>query len=174
VAGCLLPPEPLQPHHRLNRFDCGKPALSDWLRAHAPSNEGKASRTFVVPDEDGYVCGYYTLATGSVARTELPRKLRHNLPNPAPVMVLGRLAVDRLHHGSGIGAAMLREALTRTLRVAEQAGVRALIVHAIDDDAVNFYTRYGFQIFPPETRTLLLPVETITAAVTIGPAPTQG
>jgi hypothetical protein len=79
-------------------------------------------------------------------------------------MVLGRLAIDRRCQGLKLGGALLREAMLRTLRVSEQAGVRALVVHAIDDEAVAFYTRYGFQIFPPETRTLLLSVETVAAS----------
>ncbi len=80
-------------------------------------------------------------------------------------MVLGRLAVDRRHPGKGLGPAFLREAMTRTLKVTNNAGVRALIVHAIDDDAICFYARYGFQLFPPETRTMFLPIECIAAAV---------
>lgn len=129
------------------------------------ANEGKSSRTFVVCDDGNTVLAYYTLATGSVARTEMPRRIRHDLPNPVPIMVLGRLAVDNRCRGLKLGSALLREAMLRTLRVSEQAGVRALVVHAIDDEAVTFYKRYAFQIFPPETRTLLLPVETIAAAL---------
>lgn len=161
----LSQPEPLKAHHDLSQFECGKSALDQWLRSHAMANEGTSSRTFVVCDDGATVVGYYTLATGSVARTEVPRRIRHNLPNPVPIMVLGRLAVDKRCQGLKLGSALLREAMLRTLRVSEQAGVRALVVHAIDDEAVAFYTRYGFQIFPPETRTLLLPVETIAAAL---------
>ena len=91
--------------------------------------------------------------------------MRHGLPNPTPVMVLGRLAVDRAHSGRGIASALLKEAMIRTLRVSHEAGIRALVVHAIDDEAITVYTKYGFQIFPPETRTLLLPIETIGLAV---------
>ena len=163
--GQLRQPEPLQTHHHLGQFDCGKPPLDQWLRSHALANEGKSSRTFVVCDDGDNVLAYYTLATGSLARTEVPRRIRHDLPNPAPVMVLGRLAVDRRCQGLKLGLALLREAMLRTLRVSEQAGVRALIVHAIDDDAMAFYTRYGFQVFPPEIRTLLLPIETMAAAL---------
>ncbi len=163
----LRPPEPLQAHHHLGPFDCGKPPVDHWLRTHAPANEGKSSRTFVVCDAADTVHAYYTLATGSVARTEIPRRIRHDLPNPVPVMVLGRLAVDRRCQGLKLGAALLREAMLRTLRVSAQAGVRALVVHAIDDEAIAFYTRHGFQMFPPETRTLLLPRETIAAALSV-------
>lgn len=166
------PPIAIAPEHRLEGFDCGKAALSDWLRSHALENEGKASRTFVVTTAGGEVAGYYSLASGSVTRSEMPRRIRHGLPNPTPVMVLGRLAVDLRHRGRGLASGMLREAMLRTLRVSQEAGVRALIVHAIDDEAITFYSRYGFQLFPPETRTLLLPIETIRAAcVSAAPSP---
>ncbi|QNE07757.1 GNAT family N-acetyltransferase [Croceicoccus marinus] len=151
--------------HRLDEFDCGKEPLDTWLRAHALDNEGKASRTYVVADFTMRVCAYYTLALGSVIRAEVPRKHRQNLPNPVPVMVLGRLAVDSRHGGRGLGPAMLREAMQRTLLVERQAGALALIVHAIDDDAVGFYAKYGFQVFPVGTRTMFLPVDTIRATV---------
>jgi len=158
-------PEPIKETHRLENFDCGKGGLNDWLRTHALGNEGKASRTYVVRDQSEIVVAYYTLATGSTTRTEVPKKLRHGLPNPVPVMILGRLAVDHRHSGQGLGPALLKEAMKRTLTVAREAGVRALIVHAIDDEAVTFYTKYGFQLFPPEQRTLFLPVETLESAL---------
>ncbi len=110
------------------------------------------------------VLAYYTLALGSVIRAEVPRKQRHGLPNPVPVMVLGRLAVDRRHGRRGIGPHMLKEAIRRTLLVEREAGALALIVHAIDDEAVGFYAKYGFQVFPAGTRTMFLPIETIRAA----------
>jgi predicted N-acetyltransferase YhbS len=159
------PPTPIDPTHRIDAFECGKAPLDDWLRAHALENEGRASRTFVVLDQANRVAAYYTLATGSVTRTEIPKPIRQGLPNPVPVMVLGRLAVDRRHAGKRLGEALLKEAMMRTLRLSMEAGVRALIVHAIDDEAVTFYTRYQFQVFPPETRTLLLPIETIRGAL---------
>ncbi len=161
----LTPPTPITAAHRLDGFECGKAPLDDWLRTHALDNEGRASRTFVVADRAAAVQAYYRLATGNVTRTELPRRLRHNLPNPVPVMVLGRLAVDRRQSRAGLGSALLKDAFQRTLRVSKEAGVRALVVHALNDEAVGFYAKYGFQLFPPETRTLLLPVETIAAAI---------
>lgn len=166
-------PTPIQPAHRLDGFNSGKEPLDDWLRAHALENEGKASRTFVIADGQQTVQAYYTLATGSVMRTEVPNKYRHGLPNPVPVMVLGRLAVDERFQGKRLGPAMLKEALTRTLRVSQEAGVRAIIVHAIDDDAVNFYAKYRFQVFPRESRTLFLPTETIASSLIEGPRPLQ-
>lgn len=159
-------PTPITAEHRADDFACGKTSLDDWLKAHGFENEGKASRTYVVvPKGSTTIVGYYTLATGSVPLKEVPRKIRHGLPNPVPVMVLGRLAVDARHSGKGIGPAMLREALKRTLGISREAGVRALIVHAIDDEAVNFYTKYGFQQFPAGTRTMFLPIETLAASL---------
>lgn len=159
-----LRPSRITPEHRLDAFDSGKPALDDWLRTRALDNEGRASRTYVVGTDAGLVAAYYSLATGHIVRTDVPRKYRHGLPNPVPVMVLGRLAVDRAHGGRGLGAAMLKEAMTRTLEASEIAGIRALIVHAIDEEAAGFYVKYGFQLFPPETLTLFLPIETIRVA----------
>lgn len=162
-------PKAIGPHDRIEGFDCGKRPLDDWLKVHALDNEGRASRTYVVTagadPQASEVVAYYTLATGAVALKEVHRKLRQNLPNPIPVMVLGRLAVDRRHGGVGLGAGMLKEALQRTADISRSAGVRMLVVHAIDDEAVMFYARYGFRIFPAGTRTMHLPVETILASL---------
>jgi predicted N-acetyltransferase YhbS len=163
------PPAPITGDHKLDRFDCGKSPLDEWLRAHALENEDKASRTYVVSAESGedagQVVAYYTLAYGSVVLSEVPKKVRQGLPNPVPVMVLGRLAVDHRHGGRGLGPALLREAMQRTVQASRIAGLRALIVHAIDDEAVSFYARYGFQVFPAGTRTMFLPIETLKQAI---------
>jgi GNAT superfamily N-acetyltransferase len=150
-------------------FDCGKQPLNDFLRKRALGNEGKASRTYVVTAVSGEFAGevvaYYTLAAGAVRLEESPKKLSRNMPNPLPVMVLGRLAVDTRFEGRGIGKAMLREAMQRVLRASQGIGARALVVHAIDDEALAFYARFGFQPFPPGSRTVWLPIETIAAAL---------
>jgi GNAT superfamily N-acetyltransferase len=162
-------PTPVTADHRLDGFDCGKLPLDSWLKAHALDNEGKASRTYVIDaklgEDAGNVVAYYTLAFGSITREEVPKKVRQGLPNPVPVMVLGRLAVDKRHAGKGLGPALLREALQRTAEASRIGGLRALIVHAIDDDAVAFYTKYGFQIFPAGSRTLFLPIETVRQSI---------
>lgn len=162
-------PVPITAEHRVDRFECGKPKLTGWLKVHALDNEGRSSRTYVVVantgPEAGEVVGYYTLATGGVTRSELPRKIRQDLPDPVPVMVLGRLAVDERHQKKGLGPAMLREAMQRTLDISQSAGVRALMVHAIDDQAVTFYLQYGFVLFPADSRTMFLPIETLAAAL---------
>lgn len=156
--------EPIGAQHRIDAFDSGKPPLDDWLRRRALDNEGRASRTYVTTDGERVVA-YYSLAAGAVMLRDLHRRYRHNLPDPVPVMVLGRLAVDRGHAGRGLGAALLRDAMLRTLEVSRAAGVRMLLVHAIDDEAASFYLRYGFHAFPTGGRTLFLPVETIAAAL---------
>ena len=162
-------PVPLTAEHRIDGFDCGKDKLTEWLKAHALDNEGRSSRTYVVVantgSQAGEVVGYYTLATGGVSRSEMPRKIRHDRPNPVPVMMLGRLAVDERHPKKGIGPAMLKEAMQRTLEISQSAGVRALMVHAIDDDAMTFYLQYGFVVFPAESLTMFVPIETLTAAL---------
>lgn len=162
-------PVPLTADHRIEGFDCGKAQLTGWLKTQALDNEGRSSRTYVVlantGAEAGEVVGYYTLATGAVTRSEVPRKIRHNLPSPVPVMVLGRLAVDERHKDKSIDSAMLKEAMQRTLEISRTAGVRALMVHAIDDEAVAFYRKYGFVLFPVDSRTLFLPIETLAAAL---------
>lgn len=156
-------PVPLKSSHRVDDFDCGEPLLDGWLATHALGNEGKASRTYVItPASDGVaIAGYYSLATGSVSRSELARRLRHNLPDPVPVLILGRLAVDRRHAGAGLGSGMVREALARTAEISRVAGVRMLIVHALGDEAVRFHARHGFRPFGHGARTLYLPIESI-------------
>jgi GNAT superfamily N-acetyltransferase len=158
-------PEPLTAEHRLEGFVCGKAFLDDWLIAHALKSEARSARSFVVTakagSDAGRVIAYYALATGSVPRDEVPKKIRRGLPNPTPVLLLGRLAVDKRHGARGIGPALLKDAMLRALEISRSAGVRALIVHAIDDDAVGFYLKYGFQPFPASTNTMFLPIETL-------------
>ena len=164
VAPSLSAPEPLGHHHDLSRFDCGKAPLNDWLRRHALRNEGRASRTFVVCQGD-VVVGYYALAVGSVESKDAPRAVRKNMPPQVPVLVLGRLAVDLGHHGRGMGAGLLRDALRRALSVAAEVGVRAILVHAIDAEVVPFYTQYGFKAFPEGSLTFFLPMEEVAEAL---------
>jgi len=143
--------------------------LNDWLRKRALKNEGRASRTYVVTsttgDNAGSVIAFYTLAAGAIQLEEVPKPLTRNMPNPLPIMVLGRMAVDQRHGGRGLGRFMLREAMQRVLEASQQVGARALVVHAIDDEAVSFCTQFGFQIFPAGSNTLFLPIETIASSL---------
>ncbi|MGC9953381.1 MAG: GNAT family N-acetyltransferase [Rhizomicrobium sp.] len=160
----LSAPEPISDTHETDRFDCGKDALNDWLRSRAAKSEGRSARCYVVC-AGRVVVGYYCLATGAVMHSGAPRALRANLPDPTPVMVLGRLAVDKEFQGRGIGKDMLRDALVRVLQASRVVGARALIVHAIDDEAVPFYAAFGFRSFAGDARTMFLPIEAIKRAV---------
>ena len=162
-------PRPIESGDNLAAFDCGKPPLNDFLKQQALKNEGKASRTYVVSAQTGEdasrVVAYYTLAAGAVSHDDAPGWAKRNMPDPLPAIVLGRLAVDRKHQGKALGAHLLREAIQRTLESSTQIGVRVLIVHAIDDEAINFYVPFGFRRFPTDSRTLFLPVETLAKAL---------
>ncbi|MCL2346036.1 MAG: GNAT family N-acetyltransferase [Desulfobulbus sp.] len=153
-------PQSLAATHRLDGFDCGEPALNDWLKRRAPTNHRSgASRTFVVADADQCVLGYYALAAGAVAHPEATSAIRRNMPDPVPVMVLARLAVDARAQGSKLGAALLQDAVTRVQWVAESVGVRALLVHALNERARQFYEHYGFRASPMHPMVLMLPLK---------------
>lgn len=157
-------PVPLSDQHDVSTFDCGKPPLNDWLRLRAVVAEGGSARSYVVC-QNVVVVGYYCLAAGSVFHTGTPRSLRQNMPDPTPVMVLGRLAIDKRHQGRGIGRGLLKDAFARVLHASRSVGAKAVIVHAIDDEAVPFYLQYGFKQFPADQRTLFLPIADIAAAL---------
>jgi len=151
-------PEKLSPEHDLSRFDSGEPVLDEWLRRRALQNEASgASRTYVVRSGTRVV-GYYTLAVGAVAHTEAPGRIRRNMPEPVPVMVLGRLAVDQAFQGRHIGAGLLRDAVLRTVQAAEIGGIRAILVHAISEAAKRFYESYGFVASPVDPLTVMITV----------------
>ena len=154
----LRAPEPLAAQHRLEGFDCGKPALNNWLLRHARQAQGSGSaKTFVVAEDDDRVAGYFSLTVGQVDIVEAPERIRKGMGQyPVPVVILARLAVSREHQGSGIGVGMLQDAIRRTLLIAEQAGVRAMLTHPIDEDAARFYTRFGFVASPLREQQLLL------------------
>lgn len=150
-------PQPLAQVYDLSAFDCGKPVLNEWLKRRAFSNQvSGTSRTFVVVGERNQVLAYYALAAGAIANSDAAGTVRRNMPDPFPVMVLGRLAVDRSCQGQQLGSAMLKDALLRTISVSENIGIRALLVHAIDDAAQQFYSQRGFQPSPVNPYTLML------------------
>lgn len=153
----LSPPEPLTASHRVDDFECGEVALDDWLKRRALANQASgASRTFVVADQDGRVRGYYAMAAGAVSHQLATSGVRRNMPDPVPVMVLARLAVDRGAQGLHVGAALLQDAVNRAVAVSQNAGVRALLVHALHEKAKQFYEHYGFQPSPVHPMTLML------------------
>lgn len=150
-------PEPLSSKSPLAGFECGKPSLNDWLLRHALQAQGSGSaRTFVVAD-NASVLGYYSLVVGQVEPIEATERIRKGMGQyPIPVMLLARLAVSTAAQGQGIGMGLLQDAIRRTLNVAEQAGIRALLTHPIDDDAARFYQRFGFEASPLRQGQLLM------------------
>ena len=153
----LLAPQPLTAVHQLNTFNCGETSLDEWLKRRALLNQSnRASRTFVVVDESQLVMGYYALAAGAVHHQDATRSIRQNMPDPIPVMVLARLAVDIRTQGMQLGAGLLRDAVDRSLAVAKNTGVRALLVHALHERAKQFYLYFGFQASPVHPLTLML------------------
>ncbi|MEZ5657115.1 MAG: GNAT family N-acetyltransferase [Burkholderiaceae bacterium] len=151
-------PKPLGAHHRIDDFDCGKPALNDWLLRHARQAQGSGSaKTFVVAEDDDCVVGYFSLTVGQVDTLEAPDRIRQGMGQyPIPIVILARLAVSRAHQGRGIGIGVLQDAIRRTLVIAEQAGVRAMLTHPIDEEAGRFYSRFGFIASPLREQQLLL------------------
>jgi len=153
----LRPPEPLQGAHAIDSFCCGTPALDDWLRRHAHQASASGSaKTFVLCD-DARVAGYCSLTVGQVDSADAPGRAGKGMGrHPIPVVMLARLAVDSTQQGRGNGTALLRDAIRRTLRIAEEAGIRALLTHPIDAEAERFYRRFGFQVSPLREQQLLL------------------
>ena len=149
-------PCPLTVGHDVSSFDSSDVVLDEWLQRSALKNEASGgSRTFVVCEND-VVIGYYALATGAVERGAAPNNISRNMPDPIPVMVLGRLAVDHHYQSQGVGRGLLKDAVLRVIGVAEQVGVRALLVHAISDEARQFYLRQGFRESPTNCMTLMI------------------
>ncbi|HIJ80061.1 MAG TPA: GNAT family N-acetyltransferase [Deltaproteobacteria bacterium] len=154
--GKITPPTPITAKHTFENFDCGVESLNEWIRKYALKNETTgASRTFVVCQGDEGI-GYYALATGSIAHQQAPGKIKRKMPDPIPVMLLGRLAVDRSRQSSGIGRGLLKDALLRTLAVSAQVGIRALLVHALSHEAKAFYLHHGFLESPIDPFALVL------------------
>ncbi len=152
------PPEHLNAAHDVEAFESAVPELDEWLKKRALANEAAgASRTYVVC-AGGRVVGYYALATGSVAHAQAPGRVRRNMPDPVPAMILGRLAVDRAWRGRDIGRGLLRDAVLRTLQAAKLGGIRAILVHAISDEAKRFYQHYGFGVSPVDPLSLMITV----------------
>ena len=157
----LTGPEPLSERHILTDFNSGQPALDSWLVSRALKNERSGgSRTYVVC-EDGRAVAYYCLSAASAAHRAVPGRIRRNMPDPVPVILLGRLAVAKSHQGRGLARDLVRDASLRTLRAAEIAGIRAMLVRAVDDNAAGFYRKVGFVESPTNPLVLVLPLETM-------------
>ena len=153
-------PEPIGKHHRLDAFDCGEPALDEWLERHARSAHASGSaRVFVTTLQDGEtVVGYYALAAAQVGPEEATeRTLRGQArARPVPAILLARLAVDREHQRAGLGRSLLQDVLLRCLEAAEAIGARVLLVHAKNEAAKAWYMQYGFDESPTDPLHLLM------------------
>ena len=154
----ITAPAPLAGTHDVSLFSCGYPSLDDWLKRRALANQDTgASRTYVLA-AGTRVLGYYALASGGIATAEAPGRVKRNMPDPVPVMILGRLAIDVAWQGKGLGADLLRDAVLRTMQAATIGGIRALLVHAKDDIAARFYLRHGFIESPVRPLMFCLPL----------------
>jgi predicted N-acetyltransferase YhbS len=144
-------PRALAPGDKFATFDCGEPSLNEWLRSRALKNETTgASRTFVtVEAESGDVAGYYCLSASSLALEDAPGRVKRNMPSPAPIILIGRLAVDERYKGHGLGASLLQNAILKGVEASRILGARAFIVDALNEDAERFYRKFGFELMPP-------------------------
>lgn len=142
--------------HQLDDFACNVDSLNDWLKKRAYQNQlSGASRTYVVL-EGKRVVGYYCLASGALELNDAPTQVRRNMPNPIPVAILGRLAVDKSFQGKGLGVALLQDAVLRTAQAGGILGIRGLLVHALSMEAKAFYEHHGFVSSPTQPMTLIL------------------
>ncbi len=158
----LSAPQPLAATHILDEFACEEASLDEWLKRRALTNQlSGASRTFVVADQAGRVHGYYAMAAGAVSHQAATSAVRRNMPDPVPVMVLARLAIDHRAQGIQLSGALLQDAVHRAVMVSQNAGVRALLVHALHDHAKAFYEHYGFQASPLHPMTLMLRLNSV-------------
>lgn len=158
-------PRPLGPAHELDRFDCGVESLDSWLVLHARGAAGAGSaRTFVMTDseQEGRVVGYHALTVASVEHADAGARVTKGMArHPIPCVLLARLAVDRSVQGQGLGAWLLRDAMVRAVAAAEEIGIRAMLVHSIDEDAAAFYRRHGFEPSPTDPHNLQLLIKDI-------------
>ena len=165
TAAMLSAPQPLAGHHDLAGFDSGVLSLDDWLKRRAARSQASGScRTYVVCERET-VIGYYCLAAGAIGHAHAPSTMKRNRPDPVPVLVLGRLAIHKNHHQKGIGTALLNDAIRRAMQAADIAGVTAMLVHTISEQARRFYLSRGFIESPVQPMTLCLMLATVDQAL---------
>jgi GNAT superfamily N-acetyltransferase len=160
----LAAPQPIDESHEVGGFDSGVPALDDWLKRRARANQAGASRTYVVC-EHRRVVAYYALASGGVDIDAAPGRVRRNMPDPVPVAVLGRLAIERTHQKHGLGRSLVQDASKRVLQAADIIGIRAVVVHAISAEAKAFYLALGFEVPPLQPMTLMATLADLKATL---------
>ena len=161
----LSAPQPLGDHHLLGNFTSGATALDDWLKRRARANQASgASRTFVVCEGDAAV-GYYALASGGITLQDAPGRFSRNMPNPIPVVVLARLAVDQAYQGRWLGRALFRDSAQRVVNAADVIGIRGVVVHALSEEAKAFYLALGFDPSPNDPMTLMVTLQDLRAVL---------
>jgi GNAT superfamily N-acetyltransferase len=159
----LTPPSPIFADHVLDGFECGGPSLDEWLKKRALKNHASgASRCFVIC-HGADVVGYYSLSAGAIRHESVTKALRRNMPDPLPVLVLGRLAIDLRYQNQGLGSALLRDAMIRAVKVSGDAGIFALMVHALSEQAKRFYLSRGFVESPFQPMTLMMTLVTVSS-----------
>jgi GNAT superfamily N-acetyltransferase len=164
--GALTPPEVITAEHQVADFDSGEKTLDDWLKKRALKNSASgASRCFVLCS-DKVVIGYYSLAASAIGHETAPKAMRRNMPDPLPALLLGRLAVDRKHHNQGLGSALLRDAMLRSVTIARDTGVFGMLLHALHEKAKQFYLSRGFVQSPLQEMTLVMTMATVEAILT--------
>lgn len=157
----LSAPTPITAEHDITDFDSGEVSLISWLQKRALKNQAAgASRCFVVC-HDKTVVGYYCLSAGAISHDASPKSMHRNMPDPIPVILLGRLAIDKRYHNQGIGQALLRDAMLRAVNVSKDTGVFAILVHALSKSAKQFYLSRGFVESPLQPITLMITLATI-------------
>lgn len=166
TPGELSPPELLSDHHVIDDFDCGETSLNDWLRRRGLQNQASgASRTYVACTRSRIVAGYYCLSASMISHAAAIGSVRRNMPDPVPMMLLGRLAADVKWRGQGIGPALMKDAVLRTLEVSESVGVRGLMVHALSEQAKRFYKGWDFQESPVDPSNFMILLKDIAHTI---------
>jgi GNAT superfamily N-acetyltransferase len=164
-SASLTGPEKLAPQHQLEAFACGVESLDQWLKRFARTNQQSDLTTTYVVHRKNRVAGYYSLAAGSVNREDAPARVAKGAPNhPIGVVLLARLAIDETEKGAGLGRALLKDALVRSASAAEIVAVRAVLVHALNEEARRFYLRFDFEPSPVHPLHLMLLMKDIRAS----------
>lgn len=164
----LIAPAPITADHVLVNFDSGEASLDEWLKKRALRNHtARVSRCFVLCD-DQKVIGYYNLLAGAAHHEAAPQEMRHNMPDPLPILLLGRLVVDKRYHNQDLGQALLRDAMIRGVGVAGDLGIFAVLVHAMSEQAKQFYLSCRFVESPLQPMTLLMTLETVRSILDSG------
>lgn len=163
IVPTLSPPVAISLKHYLEDFDCGEASLNHWLKKRALKNQNSdASRCFVIADGMN-VIGYYCLSAGAISHEAAPKSMRRNMPDPLPILLIGRLAIDKKYHNQGLGRALLRDAMLRAVHIANETGIFAIMVHALSEPAKLFYLSKGFVESPLQPMTLMMTLSTIRA-----------